>query len=108
PFPCDRQCRPTFARLLANCGSLRRGQSEPQVVLQTAEQIHRRPIRGSAHRLEKDATHLSDRRANASDHHRSNIRLCIAGRTASPTVSEWPSPVSRPPALFPPTAAAPP
>ena len=89
----DRECRRIFAHLLANCGSLRRGQSEPQVVLQTAEQIHRRPIRGSAHRLEKDATHLSDRRANASDHHRSNIRLCIAGRTAHPSKCEWRSPV---------------
>src|SRR6267378_6538813 len=102
----DRECHPTFAHLLTNSGSLRRVRNEPEVLLHTAEQIRRRPIRRSMHRLKIDATHLSDRHANALDHRRSNIRLCIAGRMASPSKSEWRSPVWLRPDRLPPIADA--
>src|SRR4029077_8377105 len=102
----DREYHPPFAHLRANSGSLRRGRSEPEVLSHTTEQIRRRPIRGLVHRLEKDATHLSDRRANASDPLRSSTPLCIAGRTACPNESEWRSPVWLRPDRLPPTADA--
>jgi hypothetical protein len=92
--------------LFVNSGSLRRGRNEPELLLHTAEQIRRRPIRGSAHRLEKDATHLSDRRANASDPLHSSTPLCIAGRTAPPNESECSLSVWRRPDRSPPIADA--